>query len=224
MALKDSHFENILEKLKTQGELSFFKEKIIARIDEVSRNEKRLQFYIIICVIAYFLIKKSSAITFQLGPLSISDLELALVLIPPIYTYLLISFHSHYNFRQIQVYNLESILKKDKDFSEEELTSSISILSPFHFFKIYNYIDFTRSLKLSSLNFLLILPSIVLIPLFYFGFEIYWFYELYKNWDTNILFKASMVITAWLFLTFLVSSVIAISDSIANVRRSKETS
>jgi|AntRauTorcE11897_2_1112592.scaffolds.fasta_scaffold00049_35 hypothetical protein len=219
MALKDKYFINFIDRIDNQETVSFYRDKLIDRINETSKEQNRLELYLILSIVVYYLIKNTGSFSIQIGPLGLNDLQLATSLIPPIYTYLLIGLLSNYNFIEIQKHNLRRTLEKRGNFLSEELDSLTSIITPFEVSAIFNYLDFENTKKVSVLNFLLLIPLVFLLLAAILGFEIFWIYDLYTNWSTSFAHKISLIITLWLLLILFFTSYTAVRNSIEHKKR-----
>lgn len=223
MALKDYNFQNLCNSLSLD-ELKFYREKIINQIESCSKEVANHERILYILILSYFLIQDSNLSSIQLGPLSFEDLNFALLLIPPIYAYILISILSTYNFAQVQKENLKVITKKltSIEIDSNEMLSSEMILTPFSIGNILRFVNPEKSKAFLIVSIIIMIFLVFLIPITVLAFLIYLIYELYLNFSVNWFFKASFIVTIWLFLILVTSFPSFIQSSIEELDQSSE--
>jgi len=181
---------------------------LLVKLDSSNQRNDKLSLLMGILILLYFLLDNKVVSNINLGPISITEFNLAKVLIPLAFAFILLMFatlNAHRadvikNIRQIgiRLYNLEENGKQ-----EFYSNSFLQLIMPFSMWEELNS-KYLKDGKTGCLTVLLTLPlySIILSP---FIFEYYALKTLFiEKWGLGLIEKIVIVLTIWILLSAII--------------------
>jgi hypothetical protein len=191
---------------ENQGEpLQDFYDKMYEKLQLLNKKIDKLTFYLIVIIALYLITSKAGVSSFQIGPITFSDISIIPKLLPILFSAILFdliitSAHKSEIYTTVKFIFL-SIYKQEinaKDLEDGTNSLFTRIFLPFSYTTELSRINSSTGCVLGAfLGILLVLPLFVIV-LMPFYFQCYMIYDLFAKYYNDTLGKICFWISIWL--------------------------
>lgn len=191
---------------ENQGEkLQDFYDKMYEKLQLLNKKIDKLTFYIIVITGLYLITSKASITSFQVGPVSISDITIIPKLLPILFSAILFdliitSNHKGEVYTTVKYIFLSNYKQKilPKDLEDGTNNAFTRILLPFSYTTELSRLNSSSGCIIGAFaGIALVIPLLVVISLLFY-FEYYMIRDLYTKFYDDTLGKICFWITIWL--------------------------
>ncbi len=205
---------NEIEKfiqLNNGNNLNDFYNKTYEKLKDLNKRIDKLSLYLLVIVFLYFITSKAIISSFQVGPISISDISVITIILPILFAYLLLdlALTSAHKADVLATVKLLFIKLNRHHLTEKEIKEGSNdfvtrVLFPFSYSAEFGKSFPKKMTALGCFGTLLVLPmlSFILLP---FYFEFYMLKEVYSNHYTSTLGIISFYLSIWIMLMVIYS-------------------
>ena len=205
-----------------------FYNKAYDKLKSLNQRIDKLSLYLLVLVFIYFISSKSAISSFSIGPISMSDISLITILIPLLFSWVLLdlvmtSSQKSELFTTVKFLFL-NIYKQpftSKDLEVGRFNAFTRIILPFSYSsEISKFSSGKISLSMGCLGIIIFLPIlfVLLLPIY---FEYYMLKEIYNNHFNLTISKISFYLSIWLILVTIYYMVNNARLSIKEMRETK---
>jgi hypothetical protein len=193
-----------------EEELKDFYDKSYGKLQELNKRVDKTSLSLIVVVLIYFLIIKSSVTDFNLGPFNINDIGVISQLLPVLFAYLLFDLmicSIHKSEVSVVIKVLFSKLYKQEidssSFDKKRSNTITRILLPFSFTNdLSRMLSGKNHIAISCTGFVLLLPLLALYILPFY-FEYLMVRSIYDNFFNETIARISFFLTIYMNLMML---------------------
>lgn len=192
----------------SKGELSDdflreYKNQVYSNIDKTEKELNKYSLYILVVLIAYFLVQFGEDSSFAIGPITIKKTELVILLAPLVYGFLLLRTYLCVLFLNKVVQEYSDCIKREHG---ECATEKLFYVQPFNIYR--SFLHETKDSPLITI--FLFLPTYLLLLVFLLGFQYYLLRSTESVLFEPYLFKSSCQLLGWFVSIILVVVVIRV--------------